>query len=104
MTYRFRSELWRYSGESPWHFVTLPFDHADEIEEIATESKRGFGSVRVEVTIGGSTWRTSLFPDSKVKSYVLPIKKPVRIAERLEPGRPVDVVIELLGPGSIDGP
>lgn len=97
MQYCFRTELWRYTGESPWHFVTLPFDQADEIDEIAAESKRGFGSVRVEVTIGASTWRTSLFPDTKAESYVLPIKKQVRIAERLEPGQPVDVMIELLG-------
>ncbi|MCW2767325.1 MAG: hypothetical protein JWO11_3284 [Nocardioides sp.] len=47
----------------------------------------GFGSVRVEVTVGGSTWRTSVFPD-RVRGYVLPLRKAVRRAESLEIGDP----------------
>jgi hypothetical protein len=98
VTYRFRAELWIYPGQNPWYFVTLPFDHADEIDEItsATATQRGFGSVRVRVTVGGSTWNTSVFPDSKTKSYVLPVKKQVRTAEGLTEGAPVDVMLELV--------
>jgi len=97
MTYRFRADLWVHHGGS-WHFVTVPFDEADEIDEVSTASSavRGWGSVRVRVTIGSSTWDTSLFPDSKAKSYVLPIKKPVRVAEGLTVGEPVEVAVELL--------
>ena len=47
--------------------------------------------MRVEATIGGSTWRTSVFPESAGDSYVLPVKKPVRVAERIEPGDKVEV-------------
>lgn len=96
MTYRFRAELWEYQGPNPWYFVTLPFDQADEIDELTTTTQRGFGSVRVEVTVGSTTWRTSIFPDSKAKSYVLPVKKQVRTAERLAPGAPVDVSLVLV--------
>jgi hypothetical protein len=42
--------------------------------------------VRVEVCIGSSRWRTSIFPDSKRRTYVLPIKKPIRTAEGLSAG------------------
>jgi hypothetical protein len=38
------------------------------------------------VTIGGSQWSTSLFPDKSRATYVLPVKKPVRIAEDLTAG------------------
>ncbi len=98
VTYRFRADLWMYAGDNPWYFVTLPFVHADEIEELASSapSRRGFGSVRVRVTVGGTTWNTSVFPDSKAKSYVLPVKKQVRLAERLVEGAPVDVIVELV--------
>ena len=96
MSYQFRSELWMHSGNTSWHFVTLPEDQADEIEEITHSTARGFGSVRVAVTIGLSTWKTSLFPDSKAGSYVLPIKKPIRLAEGLAAGEMVDVSIELV--------
>ena len=71
-----------------WFFVSLPFDASDEIEAVAGpgRSDRGFGSVRVEVTIGDSTWRTSVFPSTEQKTYVLPVKKAVRVAEGLEEG------------------
>ncbi len=103
MIYRFRAELWLYPGDAAWHFVTLPFDEADEIDEITRGSQRGFGSVRVRVTIGSSTWHTSLFPDSKARSYVLPVKKPVRTAEGIVAGDQVDVPIELVDVGSASG-
>jgi hypothetical protein len=85
-----------HNGTGPWHFVTLPTDQADEIDELTMFTVRGFGSVRVVVTIGATTWSTSLFPDTKAGSYVLPIKKPVRVAERLTAGELVDVVLELV--------
>ncbi len=95
MSYRFQADLWMHQGGS-WHFVTLPFDESDEIEEVMTGRTGGFGSVRVRVTIGSSTWETSLFPDSKAKAYVLPIKKPIRLAEGLEIGEPVQVQLDLV--------
>jgi hypothetical protein len=69
--------------------VTLPTEVADEIDHITSESRRGFGSVRVEVTVGSTTWNTSIFPDRASQSFVLPVKKAVRLAEQLRPGSPV---------------
>ena len=86
-------------GPSGWHFVTLPTDVSDEIEDRTEPARVGFGSVRVEVTVGSTTWQTSLFPDTKAGAYVLPMKKPVRTAEGLEAGDPVDVRLDLVGPG-----
>ena len=63
--------------------MTLPEDAADEIKAIADGSvRRGFGSVRVEATVGPTTWRTSIFPSKESGSYVLPVKKAVRTAGR----------------------
>ena len=103
MIYRFRAELWLYPGDAAWHFVTLPFDEADEIDEITRGSQRGFGSVRVRVTIGSSTWHTSLFPDSKARPHALPVKKPVRPAEGIVAGDQVDVTFEVVDVGSASG-
>lgn len=96
MSFSFAAALWRYPGEAGWHFVTLPHDVADEIDEITTATRRGFGSVRVEVTIGSTTWRTSLFPDTKAESYVLPVKKPVRSAEGVDAGDTVEIRLQLV--------
>ena len=99
-SYDFVSPLWRWDAKDEarsgaWFFVSLPFDAADEIEAAAARG-RGFGSVRVEVTIGGSTWRTSVFPSGERRTYVLPIKKTVRIAEGLVEGADAAVRLSLV--------
>lgn len=96
MSYTFDARLWRYQGDAAWYFVTLPHDVADDIEEITAPTRKGFGSVRVEVTIGGTTWRTSLFPDTKAESYVLPVKQAVRRAEEIGDGEHVTVRLTLV--------
>ena len=85
MTWEFEAELWRWKAQESWFFVSLPFDVADEIADVAAPGK-GFGSVRVEVSIGPVTWRTSVFPSAEEKTYVLPVKKAVRVANGVEEG------------------
>jgi hypothetical protein len=57
---------------------------------------RGFGSVRVSVTVGSTTWQTSVFPDSKTGTFVLPLKKSVRTAEHLKAGASVEAQLEIV--------
>ena len=64
------------------------------IEARLRRGRRGFGSVRVTVTLGDSRWQTSLFPN-KDGSWFLPVKKPVREAEGLLEGDEVEVTLEL---------
>lgn len=93
--YVFTSELWEHDGPAPWCFVSLPNDEADDIEARAG-SHTAFGSVRVEVTVGATTWRTSLFPDTKRATYVLPVKQAVRAAEGLTPGDTFEVRLQVV--------
>lgn len=93
--YRFTAELWEHDGPAAWCFVDLPHDAADDIADLA-DDRTAFGSVRVEVTVGATTWRTSLFPDRKRATYVLPMKRAVRAAEVLEVGDEVRVHLRLL--------
>jgi hypothetical protein len=86
VSYSFTAEVWEWSSKTSWFFVSLPEEEADDIEERYGRRAAGFGSIRVEVTIGSSIWRTSLFPSNEEKTYVLPLKKAVRTAEGLEPG------------------
>ena len=92
----FTTELWEHDGTGAWHFVSLPEDIADDVEERYGSRAGGFGSVRVEVTIGQTRWKTSLFPDKKRATYVLPVKKPVRIAEGLAAGARAEVTISVV--------
>ncbi|MDD9207977.1 DUF1905 domain-containing protein [Georgenia sp. 10Sc9-8] len=101
MRYEFDAELWLWQAwqTDSWTFLSLPTDVADEVLDLAGPFSRGFGSLRVEVTVGETVWRTSIFPDSERRTYVLPIKKAVRRAENLAAGDGVRVRIELLDVG-----
>jgi Domain of unknown function (DUF1905) len=95
-TCEFDAELWEWDASpegSAWVFLTVPADETDEIRQ-RSGPPRGFGSVRVEATIGATTWRTSVFPDKR--GYALPVKKAVRRAESLEVGGPARVTLELI--------
>ncbi|GEA88542.1 DUF1905 domain-containing protein [Cellulomonas cellasea] len=97
MTYEFDAELWLWQARSDsWTFVSLPPDVADEVLDVAGGRSRGFGSLRVQVTVGATTWRTSIFPDSGRKTYVLPVKKAVRTAEGLSAGATARVHLVVL--------
>ena len=63
---------------SSWN---LPEDQTDDIDERYARRAAGFGSVRVEATIGSTRWQTSIFPSKENATYVLPLKKAVRVAE-----------------------
>ncbi len=92
MTYQFAGELYLWSARTDsWVFINLPEDVADQIEDAAPEPRRGFGAVRVEVAVGASTWRTSVFPSKEAATFVLPIKKAILKAERLTVGETVSV-------------
>jgi hypothetical protein len=93
----FDAELWIWDARKAesWTFVSLPTDASEEIHELAEGLRRGFGSVRVRVTIGTSTWTTSIFPESG-KGFVLPIKRAVRKAQGIEAGDTATVTVELI--------
>ena len=94
----FEAELWIWDARrlDSWTFVSLPVAESEDIRELAAGQARGFGSVRVRVTVGGSVWTTSIFPDGKRGAYVLPVKRAVRKAEGLGEGDTVKVRVELL--------
>ena len=96
--FQFEAPLWKWQGDGPasWHFVTLPFDLTDDIDELTTGRQGGFGSVRVEVTIGCTTWTTSVFPSKEQQSFILPVKAPVRKAEGLAHGVIAHVTLRLI--------
>lgn len=91
--FRFTAAVWEHDGHAAWHFLDLPEDAADEIDARFGHRAGGFGSVRVEATIGATTWQTSIFPDTRRRTYVLPVKKAVRAAEGLADGSSADVTL-----------
>lgn len=94
----FEAELWVWDARraDTWTFLSVPLTMSEEIRDrAAARPPAGFGSVRVGVTVGSSTWRTSVFPGDDGR-YGLPVKKSVRRAENLQPGDRVRVRLEVL--------
>ncbi|WP_395245625.1 DUF1905 domain-containing protein [Agromyces sp. MMS24-K17] len=95
MRFTFTAPLWEWEAQANWFFVRLPEEASDDIREVP-RMPRGFGAVRVRVRVGGTTWTTSVFPESKSGQYVLPVKQAVRKAEGLVDGGPVEVELEVV--------
>ncbi|QDH35616.1 DUF1905 domain-containing protein [Porphyrobacter sp. YT40] len=90
--------LWQGSDGAPakgsWYFLTIDGETAGSIRASAVNAA-AWGSVYVEATIGGTTWRTSLFPSKAHGGWLLPLKAAVRKAEKIAEGSVVEAVLAL---------
>lgn len=92
----FDAEVFRWEARTQaWYFAVVPDEPSADIREIP-RMPRGFGSVRVRATIGGSTWQTSIFPDAARGGFVLPLKQAIRRAESIGSDDIVRVMLEVL--------
>ena len=78
-----------------WHFLTVPKRDSELIKSRHGMKSRGWGSLPVSVTIGKTTWHTSIFPDKKSGTYLLPLKAAVRRAEGIDDGDTVEYSIRI---------
>lgn len=74
--------------------MTLPQDVAVNIRFL-TPSARGFVPIACEATINGSTWRTSVFPDSKSGSYLLAVKADIRKRAGIGADDDLEVIVRI---------
>lgn len=81
--YYLTSKVVLYPGMAGWHFISVEKKTATLIKEKYGKKRRGFGSIKVIVTIGNTTWNTSIFPDKSSGRYLLPLKAEVRKKESI---------------------
>ena len=89
-----REKVWLYPGDTPWHFVNIDKKQSAQIKELYGANKRGFGSIPVVVTLGKTSWKTSIFPDKR-GPYLLPLKADVRRKEDIAAGDTITFSITL---------
>ena len=58
-------------------------------------SAGGVHTLPVIVTIGKTSWKTSIFPDKKSATYLLPLKAEIRKKENIKDKDVVDFKIEI---------
>ena len=81
MRFSFTARLFEWRGPSPYHFLRLPDEQADEVAAVKQALTYGWGVIPATVTIGATTFTTSLFP--KDGGYLVPVKDAVRRGEAL---------------------
>jgi hypothetical protein len=90
-----KGKVWKYyADKASWYFLTLG-DKATKLILEKRGKRKGWGSVRVEITLGDTIWRTSVFPDKK-KGFILPIKASVRKAECVNEGDTISIFVKLI--------
>lgn len=98
ISFTITSNVWLYPAQhGAWHFVSIPKNTSTHIKEFTkTLPRRGWGSVRVHVTMGNTMWNTSIFPDGKTGTYILPLNARVRAKEGIAEGDAITFTIALV--------
>lgn len=91
--YEFDAQPWLYNGPGGWHFISLPLDIAAEIRTHLRSEEEGWGRLKATAKIGNTEWKTAIWFDTKLKTYLLPIKAEVRKRENITIGMPTTTTI-----------
>jgi Domain of unknown function (DUF1905). len=94
--YEFSAKVWHYSSTGSmggWWIVCLPQEMSHGRRESLKFLEEGWGRMKVTAKIGRIQWATSIWFDTKLDSYLLPVKAEIRKKEKLEIGSEVDVII-----------
>ncbi|HEY7931216.1 MAG TPA: DUF1905 domain-containing protein [Acidimicrobiales bacterium] len=94
--WEFRGTILFWRGPSPYYFVSIPEHESTQIADIAKSVTYGWGVIPVEVTLGTTTWQTSLIPKDGV--YLVPLKVAVRTAEHLQVDDVIKVRVRVITP------
>lgn len=94
--YKFKAKLWLTNGPTVWHFISLPKKMSVEIKQTFGDMARGWGSLPVRVRIKNTGWVTSIFPDKKLATYLLPLKSAVRKRANINSTDEVLVTLHIL--------
>lgn len=98
LQFKLTEKLWLYKGDKvSWHLITIPVDDSRQIKFFTSDLQRGWGAVPVNVTIGNTKWKTSIFPDKKSATYILPVKAEIRKKEQIKEGDEVSFFMEVIG-------
>lgn len=93
MHLEFSGSLWHWAGPAPHFFVPVPEGPCRDLRDAARLVTYGWGMIPVRARIGGTEWKTSLFP--KDGRYLVPVRASVRQAEGLSEGDEVTVRLDV---------
>lgn len=87
--YEFEAEVIYWRGPAPFFYAPLPPPEAARLAKIANSVTYGWGAIPCMATVGGVTFKTSLFP--KDGTFLVPLKVAVRRKTEITAGDKVHV-------------
>ena len=93
MIIEFKGDIFYWRGPAPYLFVAIPEEPSRDLKAISAMVTYGWGVIPVNVRIGKTEWKTSLFP--KEGRYLVPIRKSVQKSENLDVGYSVVIQLEV---------
>ncbi|MCP9198833.1 DUF1905 domain-containing protein [Gramella sp. GC03-9] len=91
--YEFSATLWKYEGKGGWFFVSLPKEISEEIRNNLKWQEEGWGRMKVTAGLDRFRWETAIWFDTKIQTYLLPIKADIRSRAGLQEGEVLDLSI-----------
>ena len=90
---KFEATVFEWRGPAPFYFARVTDSVALQIKEVASIVSYGWGVIPATVTIGKTSYTTSLFP--KDGGYLVPLKDAVRKPESINPGDTLRITLKL---------
>ncbi|NDV47752.1 DUF1905 domain-containing protein [Paludibacter sp. 221] len=94
--YEFSAKVWHYTstgGTGGWWIVCLPKEMSKEIRENLKFLEEGWGRLKITAKTGNSQWKTAIWFDTKLETYLLPLKTEIRKKENIEIDKYIEVII-----------
>ena len=93
INYTFVTKMWQHAPPGGWYFVSLPKTISKEIREHLKWQEEGWGRMKAIAQIGGFQWDTAIWFDTKMETYLLPVKAEIRAKSNLTIDREFEMAI-----------
>jgi hypothetical protein len=64
-----------------------------KLEKNLKSEEEGWGRLKATAKIGSTEWKTAIWFDTKLKTYLLPLKAQIRKFDNIEVGKPTTTYI-----------
>lgn len=96
MEFTFTGQVIEWRGPAPFLFVPMPDDESELLFELLGQLSYGWGCIPATVSIGDTTFTTSLMP--RQGRFLVPVKVVVQRAESVGLDDVVDLTVEVADP------
>ncbi|MEL0456642.1 DUF1905 domain-containing protein [Flavobacteriaceae bacterium SZ-1-7] len=93
--YQYATKMWKHNSPGGWYFVSLPKTLSKEIRHNLKWQEEGWGRMKAFAQIGELTWETAIWFDTKMGTYILPIKSEIRKKTDIKINQKIDMNIWL---------